>query len=289
MRLLLGILIFGMWGSFARYWYVCKIKKHCEPQEVIEEPTAPERLKTLNLTFGDSIILEGYNQFLFQQNISKPTLDSSNIVFLDKLAEYLFDHEDKKLKITGRFLESESEIEVGHLNNLGIARASSVRDQLLTRVSTLEDRISIDHEKVQGDTLLEPLLFEILDIDNTELADVQFTFTNMTFLESNFEVDSDEFNPGDAFLTYADSMKTYFELNPDKTLRIIGHADNTGTDKYNKDLGYRRADKTKTYIANQIGIQVEIKVETKGETEPMATNDTEEGRAKNRRINLIIE
>ena len=61
MRLLLGILIFGMWGSFARYWYVCKIKKNCEPQEIIEEPTAPERLKTLNLTFGDSVILEGYN------------------------------------------------------------------------------------------------------------------------------------------------------------------------------------------------------------------------------------
>ena len=289
MRLLLGILIFGLWASFARHQYVCKIKNHCAPQEVVEEPTTPERLKNLNLSFGDENILEGYNQFSFQQDISKPTLDSSNIAFLDQLSEYLLDNEDKKLKITGRFLENELGKTVAHFDNLGIARASAIRDELLNRVSILDDRISIGYEMVAGDTLSEPLLFEILSIENTELADVQFTFNNMTFLESNFESDSDEFNPGDAFLSYADSMKTFFELNPDKTLKIIGHADKTGGDAHNKDLGYRRANSAKLYIANQVGIQTEIKIESKGENEPMATNKTPEGRAKNRRINLIIE
>ncbi|MFK8008090.1 MAG: OmpA family protein [Saprospiraceae bacterium] len=288
MRLLLGILIFGLWGSFARYWYVCKIKNHCEPQEVVVEPTTPERLKNLNLSFGDENILEGYNQFSFQNGISQPTVDSSNLAFLDGIVSYLIDHEEKKLKITGRFLESESDIQVNFDDNLGIARAKAI-EKMLIDLGIPGDRISLDYAMVQGEELTEPIVFEILEISDTELADVQFTFNNMTFLESNFESDSDEFNPGDAFLSYADSMKTYFELNPDKTLKVIGHADKTGGDAYNKDLGYRRAEKAKLYIANQVGIQTEIKVESKGEKEPMASNKTAEGRAKNRRINLIIE
>lgn len=288
MRLLLGILIFGLWASVARYYYVCEIKNHCEPQEVVLEPTAPERLKNLNLSFGDENILEGYNQFSFQNGISQPTIDSSNLAFLDGIVSYMIDHEEKKLKITGRFLESESDIQVNFDDNLGIARAKAI-EKMLIDLGIPGDRISLDYAMIQGEELTEPIVFEILETSDTELADVQFTFNNMTFLESNFESDSDEFNPGDAFLSYADSMKTYFELNPDKTLKIIGHADKTGGDAYNKDLGYRRANSAKLYIANQVGIQTEIQVESKGEKEPMASNKTPEGRAKNRRINLIIE
>jgi OOP family OmpA-OmpF porin len=288
MRLLLGILIFGLWGSFARHYYVCEIKNNCEPQEVIEEPTTPERLKNLNLSFGDENILEGYNQFFFQQGISQPTTDSSNVAFLDGIVSYLIDHDEKKLKITGLFLESESDIQVNFDDNLGIARAKAI-EKILIDLGIPGDRISLDYAMVQGDALTEPIVFEILEISDTELADVQFTFNNMTFLESNFEIDSDEFNPREAFLSYADSMKTYLELNPDKTLKIIGHTDNTGKVAHNKGLGYRRAEKAKLYIVSQVGIQTEIKIETKGEKEPTATNQTLEGRAKNRRVNLIIE
>ena len=88
--------------------------------------------------------------------------------------------------------------------------------------------------------------------------------------------------------TQYDLLVEQFEKKEDD-LKIIGHADKTGGDAHNKDLGYRRANSAKLYIANQVGIQTEIKIESKGEKEPMATNKTPEGRAKNRRINLIIE
>ena len=288
MRLLLGILVFGLWGSFARYWYVCKIKNSCELQEVVEKPTIPERLKNLNLSFGYENILEGYNQFSFQNGISQPTIDSNNLAFLFEIVSYLIDNEDKKLKITGRFLENESDIQINFNDNLGIARGKAI-EKLLIDLGIPGDRISLDYAMVQGDVLTEPTVFEILEISDTKLADVQFTFNNMTFLESNFEINSDEFNPREAFLSYADSMKTYFELNPDKTLKVIGHTDNTGKVSHNRDLGYRKAKSARLYIANQVGIQTEIRIETKGEKEPMANNKTPEGRAKNRRVNLIIE
>lgn len=290
MRLLLGILIFGLWASFARYYYVCEIKGLCPSQEQVEvnQPDSPERLDNLALQFGDEKILQDYNQFYFQNGISKPTLDSSNVAFLDGIATYLFENEDKKLKITGRFLESESEITVGTFDNLGIARAAAIEKELLDR-DIPEDRISLDHLVAQGDVLTEPIIFSILEADNNELEDVQFTFKNMTFLESNFKFDSDVFEPREAFLMYADSMKTFFSTNPDKTLTIIGHTDKIGKQSYNKDLGYRRANSAKLYVANKVGIQNEIKIKSMGEKQPMATNNTEEGRAKNRRINLVIE
>lgn len=288
MRLLLGILIFGLWASVARYYYVCEIKGHCEPQEVVEEPTTPERLKNLNLSLGDENILEGYNQFSFQYGISQPTTDSSNLAFLEGVVSYMIDNKDKKLKITGRFLESESDIQVGFMDNLGNARAQAIGNMLID-LGIPADRISYDRSMVSGSEIPEPIIFEILESTDTELADVQFTFTNMTFSESNFEFNKAEFNPGDAFLSYADSMKTYFELNPDKSITIIGHTDKIGKDSYNKDLGYRRAESAKLYLVNQVGIQTEIKVDSKGEKEPMASNETPEGQAKNRRVNLIIE
>ncbi|MEM6963996.1 MAG: OmpA family protein [Bacteroidota bacterium] len=288
MRLLLGILLFGLWASFARYWYVCKIKDACEPQKEVVEPETPERLSNLSLQFGDEPILEGYNQFYFQEGISKPTLDSSNLAFLDAIAAYMIDNEDKKLKITGQFLESESEITSDINDNLGIARARAI-EEMLKDLGIPEDRISIYYSMILGDELTEPLLFEILAMDNNELADVQFTFTNMTFTESNFKFDSDVFEPRESFLTYADSINTYFELNPDKSLTIIGHTDKIGKQSYNKDLGYRRANSAKLYLANQVGIETEIKIQSMGEKEPMAPNTTEAGRARNRRVNFVIE
>lgn len=288
MRLLLGILLFGIWASFARYWYVCKIKDHCEPKQEIVEPETPERLSNLSLQFGDEPILEGYNQFYFQEGISKPTLDSSNMVFLDAIAEYMIDNEDKKLQITGRFLESEIDITVGLNENLGIARAKEIRRKLI-ELGIPEFRILIDHSMVDGDTLEEPLVFEILNLDDIGSGGAPFTFYNMTITESNFQFDSDVFEPKESFLLYADSMNIFFGLNPDKKLTIIGHTDKIGREAYNKDLGFRRAESARLYLINQVGLEADIETKSQGEKEPLDKSGTEEARAKNRRVNFKIE
>ncbi len=286
MRLLFGLLLFSLWASFARYYYVCEIKHMCEPQEEIIE--SPERLQNLTLQYGDEKILEDYNQFYFKQGIAQPTLDSSNTAFLEGIASYMIDNEDKKLKITGQYLESEANIPVGSFDNLGIARASAIEQELLA-MGIPDDRISLDYFLATGDKLTEPISFEILAATDDDLADVQFTFTNMTFTESNFKFDSDEFTPKESFIFYADSLKTYFELNPDKSLTIIGHTDKIGKQSYNKTLGLDRAKSAKAYLLKNIGIETEINVESMGEKKPMANNKTEAGRSRNRRVNFVIE
>lgn len=67
-----------------------------------------------------------------------------------------------------------------------------------------------------------------------------------------------------------------------------GHTDSIGTDAYNDKLSIRRANAVKSYLVKQGVPADQIKIEGKGEREPIATNKTREGRAKNRRVEVRV-
>lgn len=279
--MLCGLLI----GS--RYWYVCKIKLRCN-----EVQTEDSRPKTLSLTDGDRVILDNFDQFAFEPNEVNPKLNANNSQFLDQIATYLQSNPEKELKISGHYRNNEEGIQTGIYDNLGIARAAKVREALVAR-GISEDRISLDYNQLPGDDLIEPVTFHILQSpdeysNEQKLSTMQFSFFDMTYTDANFDFDSDAFMPGDAFKLYADSVKTYLELNPTRSLTIIGHTDHHGTDQYNEDLGLRRAKSAREYFRS-LGLQAPINVGSKGEKEPVAKNDTRENRQKNRRVNLKIE
>ena len=286
MRLFIGFLIFAAWISFARYYFVCELRGNCgETKEIVDDKV---REKTLSLAYGDETILEGYDQFYFPEGSSKPTLNDNNYGFLDSLAGYLFDNEDKNLEIIGSYLESEKDVSNGIYENTGFARANSIRESLV-EVGVEPDRISIDAQLEEGTVMKEPIAFELLDNEENEYTPLQYTFEDMTISDVNFESDSDVFTPLESFLNYADTMAIFFEQNPDKVLTIEGHCDNRGTDDYNNDLGKRRAESAKKFLLEEKGIEVEITTTTKGEKVPTASNKTKEGQAKNRRVRFIIE
>jgi outer membrane protein OmpA-like peptidoglycan-associated protein len=69
---------------------------------------------------------------------------------------------------------------------------------------------------------------------------------------------------------------------------IIGHTDSVGSDEYNQVLSERRALAAADYIRS-LGLAAErIATEGMGETDPVATNDTEDGRSLNRRVEVVI-
>ena len=73
---------------------------------------------------------------------------------------------------------------------------------------------------------------------------------------------------------------------PDYSLSIAGHTDSKGDDAYNLKLSYERAAAARTYLLGK-GIPAErIEARGYGETKPVATNDTEAGRALNRRVDF---
>lgn len=75
---------------------------------------------------------------------------------------------------------------------------------------------------------------------------------------------------------------------PTWKLRISGHTDNTGSDKFNKALSVARAESVKAYLLSK-GVSADrISTEGFGALSPIASNDTPEGREANRRVEFII-
>ena len=75
---------------------------------------------------------------------------------------------------------------------------------------------------------------------------------------------------------------------PDTTVDVIGHTDNTGSAGYNQDLSARRAQAVAGVLLEQGVSPARVRAFGRGESEPVASNLTPEGRQQNRRVEIII-
>jgi outer membrane protein OmpA-like peptidoglycan-associated protein len=83
----------------------------------------------------------------------------------------------------------------------------------------------------------------------------------------------------------ADIMQEY----PNTNFHIEGHTDSTGADSYNQELSQRRADSVMNWLIDA-GIPTDrLSATGYGESEPIATNNTSEGRQQNRRVEISLE
>jgi outer membrane protein OmpA-like peptidoglycan-associated protein len=104
--------------------------------------------------------------------------------------------------------------------------------------------------------------------------DIQFDFNSDKIQPSSYEIIN----------AFGEALKQ----NADLRIRIIGHTDNVGKDDYNKQLSAKRAEAVRTYLISKFEILSDrIQTEGKGATSPAVPNTTEEGRAKNRRVEFI--
>jgi outer membrane protein OmpA-like peptidoglycan-associated protein len=74
--------------------------------------------------------------------------------------------------------------------------------------------------------------------------------------------------------------KTYIDIN--------GHTDSTGAESYNQTLSEARASSVARYLESQKVVPQRIITRGMGESQPIADNDTREGRALNRRVEIIL-
>ena len=76
--------------------------------------------------------------------------------------------------------------------------------------------------------------------------------------------------------------------NPNTDVRIIGHTDNTGSDAVNNPLSLERAASTRNYLTGRGVDGRRSAIEGMGERQPIATNDTAQGRSRNRRVEIYV-
>lgn len=101
-----------------------------------------------------------------------------------------------------------------------------------------------------------------------------------------FDTDSDVLNS--AARQNLSSLASSLDKYPGTDLLIVGHTDAVGTDSYNLSLSERRAAAVTNYLASQNVTRARLRPAGRGESEPVAANDTDTGRAQNRRVEVAI-
>lgn len=105
-------------------------------------------------------------------------------------------------------------------------------------------------------------------------SDISFA-TNRSDIQPNFAPVLDRFAEG-------------LRNNPNAEVRIVGYTDSTGSDSINNPLSIDRATSTRNYLTSRGVSGARIQVEGRGAREPVATNDTADGRARNRRVEIYV-
>ncbi|MEO1015089.1 MAG: OmpA family protein [Pseudomonadota bacterium] len=111
-------------------------------------------------------------------------------------------------------------------------------------------------------------------------------FLNMPS-DVTFNVDQADIRP--AFYDKLNSVALIFQEYDKTTVTIRGHADSTGSDAYNQQLSERRALSVSRYISSQGVEPARLRALGFGESAPIASNDSEAGRAANRRVEIVID
>ena len=102
---------------------------------------------------------------------------------------------------------------------------------------------------------------------------------------AHFDFDKYNIRPGDAAVLddAASTLKAHLIVN----VEVNGYTDAIGTEEYNLGLSERRADAVVNYLGQQSISQSRLIPHGYGKTNFVATNDTPEGRAQNRRVELV--
>ncbi|MFG6178816.1 OmpA family protein [Halomonas sp. THAF12] len=107
---------------------------------------------------------------------------------------------------------------------------------------------------------------------------------DLVLRDVNFEFDSATLTMGAEGIL--DGVADKLRANQNVRVRIEGHTDSMGPEGYNKDLSQRRADSVADYLASQGVDRNRMRTIGYGESQPVASNDTDAGRAQNRRVEL---
>ena len=123
---------------------------------------------------------------------------------------------------------------------------------------------------------------EVVYVDQVSVATIE-----ELKLTVPFAFDSTTITAGDAskLAPFEERLNTY----PDATITVVGHTDSTGPEAYNQKLSQERAEAVAKELRAHLNVgEDRVLSEGRGELDPIASNDTAEGRSENRRVDIIV-
>jgi len=107
-------------------------------------------------------------------------------------------------------------------------------------------------------------------------------------IPSNVTFDTNSYAVKPSFAPVLDQVAQTLQQNPEVVVQVVSHTDSTGQPAYNQTLSVNSAQSVVDYLAGR-GIQMQRMVaEGRGDTQPIADNSTEAGRAANRRVEMYL-
>jgi outer membrane protein OmpA-like peptidoglycan-associated protein len=135
----------------------------------------------------------------------------------------------------------------------------------------------------------------VVDIEAAKTLEVEVALVKKEFKivlpEVYFEFNKSDIKPESYSVLdgAAQTIKTVFAGNPDVKIEVQGHTDSKGSDEYNLNLSNKRANAVKDYLVLNHGINPDrLMARGYGESRPVTSNDTDAGRAKNRRVEFVV-
>ncbi len=156
-------------------------------------------------------------------------------------------------------------------------------------VRDIERERNKKHEEPEDTVEMKNLVKEELTIEETRIPNETRIVEESSFVlvDINFESNSAKLLP-EAYPSL-EELYIYMSDYPSKSIYITGHTDDMGTEKANLVLSRRRAESVAAVLIEKGISPSRISSQGKGELMPITTNDTSEGRRKNRRVEFLLK
>ncbi|PNW30192.1 OmpA family protein [Formosa algae] len=298
---LLGILLTIILGTilYCKLCNTCCVTEEAVPKPVVVAPKETTKNPFLLKDFNGSLDLNASDNLNFNVSgitilkpISKGVTDG-----VDSLKVYLDGDPLKIIGITG--LYTSDEINNSAFPNLGLARANAVKNYFVSKgISSwqIDTFGALDNDMVPDQTgvLYGPEQYmvstrEVDDKSHLEALELIHVEISEHPLVMNFDTAKATIDLSGEQREKVAKISRYLDKVEGASITIVGHTDNTGNAEANLVLGQERADFAKSYFIRNHIPEGKIITVSKGQTEPIANNATEEGRANNRRITVIFK
>jgi len=224
------------------------------PEPVAVAPSDPAELAVQ--VDGDRIVLQG----------AVPSEEMRSAIAADFEARFGPENVDNQIEVTD---------EVSVDNGVNVALFGEVPDEDYADALRRSAGVSSANEVIDELTIAEP---EVPDVAGS--LETIFAFNPINFASGSAVIEADSFPP-------LDDAVDVLTANPDIDVRVEGHTDNEGSAEGNQVLSQQRADAVVSYLVSNGVDSDQLTAEGFGADQPIADNDTAEGRAENRRIEFI--
>lgn len=194
--------------------------------------------------------------------------------------------------------EAAASVGIAMLSRLETGEAEIEDDQLIIRgvALTMPAKIDIDRKVRNGvpsgftgvpEISVRPAPFETGGLGALSPAQCQLALTNI-LAQGKIRFATAEAIIEEASFGILDRLSYTAQACPDAQIEVAGHTDADGADDYNQNLSERRASAVANYLIAAGVSSARLSAVGYGETQPIASNDTDEGKAQNRRIEFVV-